>query len=231
MLYVQGIIDRIDTYEFQNKKYAKIIDYKTGEMNFDITKAYYGLSLQLPVYMNACMENMDNTGAAGVFYFRIRPPMAKLTKETDEDSLKELIRKNFQLKGITVKDLELIRAMDNNAEIGSFIGNVSVKKDGTLKENNSLIDAETFHALMNHTKENIARTAKQIIGGGISIAPYRYDGKETPCTYCKYKQFCKFSEGFGANKYRNIRRQKAQELFGKIKEERQNDAVEQPEAQ
>jgi ATP-dependent helicase/nuclease subunit B len=31
MIYVQGIIDRIDTYEFQNKKYAKIIDYKTGE--------------------------------------------------------------------------------------------------------------------------------------------------------------------------------------------------------
>ncbi len=230
-VYVQGIIDRIDTYELQDKKYVKIIDYKTGNRDFDITKAYYGLSLQLPVYMKACIDNMESMDAAGVFYFRIKSAMTKITKETDEDKIKELIRKNFQLKGITVRNLEIIRAMDHNAEGDSFIGNVSVKKDGTLKENNSLIDAETFYALLHHTQHNIKDTAQQIISGDITITPYRFDSKETPCTYCKYIEFCKFSEEFGANKYRNFRKQKAQELFGRMKKENLDNGIEQPEAQ
>jgi ATP-dependent helicase/DNAse subunit B len=107
--------------------------------------------------------------------------------------------------------------MDNNAEIGSFIGNVSVKKDGTLKENNSLIDAETFHALMNHTRKISPAPRNRLSAAAYPLRRTAMTAKKRRARIAKYKQFCKFSEGFGANKYRNIRRQKAQELFGKIK--------------
>lgn len=224
-VYVQGIIDRIDTYEFAGRKYAKIIDYKTGAREFDISKAYYGLSLQLPVYMKAELDNAEEPmNAAGVFYFRIKSPLVRITKDTDEDSIKELIRKDFQLKGITVKNLDIIHAMDKNASDNSFIANVSVKKDGSLKENNTLIDAETFYALLHKTQYNIANTAKNILSGKADITPYRYNTKEIPCTYCKFKGFCKFSEEFSANRYINLRKQKSEEMFDKIKKEHEADS-------
>ena len=34
----------------------KIIDYKTGVMGFDMTAVYYGLQLQLVIYLNAAVE-------------------------------------------------------------------------------------------------------------------------------------------------------------------------------
>jgi ATP-dependent helicase/nuclease subunit B len=79
-LWIQGIIDRIDTYETPNGRYARVIDYKTGNTEFDLTKAYYGLSLQLPMYMRVLTEQSDAMRAAGVFYFRIQSPIVTLAK-------------------------------------------------------------------------------------------------------------------------------------------------------
>ena len=36
--------------------YVKIIDYKTGNTSFDLVSIYYGLQMQLVVYMDAAMQ-------------------------------------------------------------------------------------------------------------------------------------------------------------------------------
>ena len=51
-----GKIDRVDVYETSEKVYVKVIDYKTGAKNFSLSALYYGLQLQLAVYMNAAVE-------------------------------------------------------------------------------------------------------------------------------------------------------------------------------
>src|SRR5699024_1566890 len=53
---LQGKIDRIDTYEDEENLYVKIIDYKSGNTEFDVVDLYYGLQIQLVVYMNAALE-------------------------------------------------------------------------------------------------------------------------------------------------------------------------------
>mgnify|MGYP002509008205 CR=1 FL=1 len=39
-----------------DKLYVKVIDYKSGNRRFDLAALYYGLQLQLVVYMNAAVE-------------------------------------------------------------------------------------------------------------------------------------------------------------------------------
>ena len=53
---LRGRIDRIDTYETDDKVYVKIIDYKSGNTSFSLLNFYYGLQLQLVVYMNVALE-------------------------------------------------------------------------------------------------------------------------------------------------------------------------------
>ena len=53
---LRGRIDRVDTYETDDKVYVKIIDYKSGNTTFSLLNFYYGLQLQLVVYMNAALE-------------------------------------------------------------------------------------------------------------------------------------------------------------------------------
>ena len=52
-MHLQGRIDRIDVAEDAEHVYVKVIDYKSGNRKFDLAALYYGLQLQLVVYMNA----------------------------------------------------------------------------------------------------------------------------------------------------------------------------------
>ena len=50
---LQGRIDRIDVCRKDGKVYVRVVDYKSGSTRFDLTSIYYGLQLQLAVYLNA----------------------------------------------------------------------------------------------------------------------------------------------------------------------------------
>ena len=58
MSFGSGKIDRIDVCETRDEVYVKVIDYKTGQKGFDVSALYYGLQLQLMVYMNAATDRM-----------------------------------------------------------------------------------------------------------------------------------------------------------------------------
>lgn len=53
---LRGRIDRVDLCETDDKVYVKIIDYKTGNTSLDLVALYYGLQLQLAVYLDAAVE-------------------------------------------------------------------------------------------------------------------------------------------------------------------------------
>jgi ATP-dependent helicase/nuclease subunit B len=55
-MYLRGRIDRVDTYIKEDALYVKVIDYKSGNKDFDLASLYYGLQLQLIVYMNAALQ-------------------------------------------------------------------------------------------------------------------------------------------------------------------------------
>ncbi len=58
-LILNGKIDRIDICDNDDLRAVKIVDYKSGAKTLDLEKIYYGLSLQLPTYLNVATELMN----------------------------------------------------------------------------------------------------------------------------------------------------------------------------
>ena len=75
MLSLDGKIDRLDIADIEDEKIAVVFDYKRSEVRakFDWSKFYYGLDMQLPIYILA-VRNSAHSGAqqvAGAFYMPV----------------------------------------------------------------------------------------------------------------------------------------------------------------
>ena len=131
---LQGRIDRIDVCREDGKTYVRIIDYKSGNTRFDLTSIYYGLQLQLVVYLNAAMDTLKNrqkgeVHPAGMFYYHIEDPI--LDYEESEDPEQKLL-KALAWNGLANGDLKVLELMDRELPSGSDLLPVRLKKDGGL---------------------------------------------------------------------------------------------------
>ena len=220
-----GIVDRIDTYETDDKLYVKVIDYKSSEMVFDITKAYNGIQMQLLVYINDAINyekkktSKEILPAAGL-YFNIRDPYMNISgtndlikmhrdvnKEdtrTDEEILKEIVFKQqlpkFQMTGIVCDSKEVIDAVDEDVEKNneSKIVKVSYDKSGNPKKTSQILDEQTYSKLIKHVSNKADELKNDLLSGKISINPI-----EEQCRYCSYKGICRFDQALG-DKYRQL---------------------------
>mgnify|MGYP002508562443 CR=1 FL=1 len=72
------------------------MDYKSGNVQFRLEKLYYGLSLQLAVYMEAAMQwakekGMERAIPAGMLYYHIDDPIVDKGGDTEVQIQKKLI--------------------------------------------------------------------------------------------------------------------------------------------
>lgn len=195
---LHGRIDRIDTYEEEDKVYVRVMDYKSGAAAFDLTALYNGLQLQLAVYLNAAvsMERKDHEGKtiipAGLFYFPMQDPMISSEDQMSEEQLKESIFRELALDGICNADSEIIRYMDKSFESRSKILPVSYNKDGSLSKTSKAVSTEQFEQLEKFVTEKTAKLGTEIMEGKIDVNPYATAAK-TACDYCAYNGICGFS--------------------------------------
>ncbi len=70
---VGGKIDRIDLCALDGKTYVRIIDYKTGQKEFELSQMLSGMNLQMMLYLCAIVEK-DLFTPAGILYMPIRTP-------------------------------------------------------------------------------------------------------------------------------------------------------------
>ena len=197
-LALHGRIDRIDTYEEDDKVYVRVMDYKSGAASFDMTALYNGLQLQLAVYLNAAvaMEKKDHEGKkiipAGLFYFPMKDPMITGEGEMAEQQLEDKIFEELSLEGICNADSDIIHYMDKTCESKSKILPISYNKDGSLKKTSNAVTTEQFEQLENFVKEKTKQLGKEIMEGKILVNPYG-SGQKTACDYCAYNGICGFS--------------------------------------
>ncbi|MCR5527465.1 MAG: PD-(D/E)XK nuclease family protein [Lachnospiraceae bacterium] len=208
-----GRIDRIDTVGDGNKIYVSVIDYKSGNKDFDISRIYYGLDLQLVIYMNAAMqiETIDfpgkETEPAGLFYYHIDDPEVNesdLKSVTKEDA-DQKIRENLKLRGIVNSDIDIIRLYDREFSGKSEVIPVGIKKDGSYTAASGVLGEDGFRVLSDFVKHKTDVFRKNIMDGDVSKLPVKYDKKLT-CEYCAYRDVCFFDERLNGYKARAARK-------------------------
>lgn len=228
---IEGRIDRIDMLDGEESHYIKVIDYKSGSKKFSLSDIYYGLQIQLIVYLDAVMGNVeslkkrglltkDEVYPAGVFYFKIDDPMINSDESNSEIIEKEILRQ-LKMDGLLIKDVNVIKSMDSDIKDGgrSDIIPAYITKNGELSKTSSAADNHEIKGLISHVRNLIIEMAVEILKGNMKIHPCK-SGQQSACDFCKYSTICQFDTTLENNEFRNITKLKDDEVLMKIAEER-----------
>lgn len=222
-LLLKGRIDRLDLCEDEKHVYVKIIDYKSGNTSFDLAALYYGLQLQLVVYMDAALEmeerkHPEKTAVpAGIFYYNIKDPMVKKEGEMTPEEIKKQILKQLRMNGLVNSDLEVIHHLDREIQKESDVIPVAVK-DGYVQEaKSSVAGQKRFDALCRYVGSRLKRSGQSILKGENGLLPYK-DGDRTACDYCPYHAVCGFDTKTAGYGFRRLRSMKPEEVWQEIEE-------------
>lgn len=228
-IVLTGRIDRIDILEKDEENYVRIIDYKSGNKNFSLSDVYYGLQLQLMLYLSAIWEKglkgIDKVQPAGVFYFKLDEPMIRVNgKDKDKDIEKEIM-KSLKMRGLILADANIVKEMDRDINGYSVLVPAQIKNDGTLGKNSSVATIEQFEVLKTYVKEILIKISTEMRKGDISISPYKKND-QTSCRFCPYSSICRFE--YSINRYRILKQldnEKAWELLSKKEENKGGEAI------
>lgn len=214
-----GRIDRIDMLIKDGKTYIRIIDYKSGNKLFKLSDVYYGLQIQLLLYLDAVLteeskEAEDKPIPGAILYFKIDDPIVSTSKDLKDEELREEIMKRFKMKGLLINDPDIVKEMDRNMEGNSLIVPARINKDGSLGKSNAA-SKEQFQLLSNHVKSIIARNCENMLSGDISIKPCK-NKDFIPCDFCRYSAICVFDSSLEDNGYKYINDKSDDEIWNLI---------------
>lgn len=196
-MHLQGRIDRIDTAQTEDAVYVKVVDYKSGMAEFDPVSFYYGLQLQLVVYLNAALEMEQRLHPervavpAGIFYYRMQDPVLEKEAGADEAAMRERLLKKLRPDGIINEDDEVLELLDHGFSGDSLVIPAGRKKDGSLKAASKTVTPEQFQTLSRFARRKLTQLGERMLGGEVAPDPYEADGR-TPCDYCDYADVCGF---------------------------------------
>lgn len=196
-MHLQGRIDRIDVSEDAEHVYVKVIDYKSGNKKFDLAALYYGLQLQLVVYMNAAMELESRKHPdkeivpAALLYYHIDDPTIETPVELTQEQINEEILTKLRMNGVVNSDPAVVERLDRFLQDKSKVIPVEKKKDGSFSARSGILSREELQVVSAYVDTKIRQIGREILDGKIAANPYE-KGNEEACTYCAYKKVCGF---------------------------------------
>jgi ATP-dependent helicase/nuclease subunit B len=222
-MHLQGRIDRIDVSEDAEHVYVKVIDYKSGNRKFDLAALYYGLQLQLVVYMNAAMEMESRKHPdkeivpAALLYYHIDDPTIETPVEFTDEQINEQILAKLRMNGVVNSDPEVVERLDRYMQDKSVVIPVEKKKDGSFSARSSVLSREEMQLISSYVDAKIRSIGREILDGKIAANPYE-KGNEEACTYCAYKKVCGFDGSIPGYEKRQLEDLDKQALMQRMQE-------------
>lgn len=221
---LQGRIDRIDTYEDEEHVYVKVIDYKSGNKKFDLAALYYGLQLQLVVYMNVATQitaakHPDKEVVPGaLLYYHVADPLVKAEEEMTPEEINRALLKELRTTGIVNQDQKVISLLDKNFTDKSLVVPIERKKDGSLSARSSVIERQDYETVSQFVSHKIRQFGREILNGNVAVNPCEQGGRNS-CAYCAYRGVCDFEAGISGFETRVLAELPAKEALQRMKEE------------
>ena len=222
---LKGRIDRIDTLETDDHIYVKVIDYKTGNRDFSLLNFYYGLQLQLVVYMTEGMHTIakENAGKqvepGALLYYRVADNTVDVGNETDEEKINGMIRESLKTKGLINDDETNVRGLTGITDGKSDVVNLGFNKNGSYSKGSSVATAEELALLGDYANYKLRSIGNEIISGKITKNPIREDDKKNSCTYCAYRTVCGFEERLDGYEMKSLDKIDEDELFNMMRQD------------
>lgn len=224
---INGVIDRLDTYEADGEFLFRVVDYKTGEKTFDPRKVEAGTDLQLTVYTDVIREILKKEFGelsvipAGMYYYHVANPDISAISESalkeaggDENVAAAMEqRKLLRLRGtVNIDDpdyhkiaaLQEIGIVDATGSIGkgTVIPIDKARTGNDYSKDTAVVGTEEMEKLGKYARNRMLGITEQILEGDISKHPVKY-GKtgSSGCEYCDYGPICRFGTSGGKINY------------------------------
>lgn len=217
---VTGIADRVDGWKHDGKLYLRIADYKTGKKAFSLSDVWYGMGMQMLLYLFSLQKHGAarygcEVVPAGVSYIPARDVLVSARGNiSDEEILKERSKK-LRRSGLFLDDEAVLHALEHGESVYLPI---TCGKDGkrSAKSAESLASLEQFGALARRIDDTLIAMAKELQRGSIAADPYYRGKQENACMYCDYFDACHFDESTDCRRY--LARRSNLEILEKLKE-------------
>ena len=187
---IKGFCDRVDSLIKDGKKYIRVIDYKRGSREFDLTEIYNGGNLQMLIYLFGLCE--DGALPSSVMYIPVGkdslykgysgdPERARL--ESEKAYVKNHSPHGLIIEGSPEKE-ELI-SLENR--LSERYGNA---RNGYIKM--SEISGSAFESLKSYCRSFVNAKVGEVVSGMAGACPT----KSESCDYCEYSLFCGVKEDY-----------------------------------
>ncbi len=189
---VRGSVDRVDIMQKGDKKYLRVVDYKTGGKDFRLNEVLAGINMQMLIYLFATTQNgtgiYENCTPAGVLYKPAKFGQISAERYEDEDSLVKKRKKEGKYSGLVLMNEDVIYGMDKEAS-GDIINVTVDDKNDKIEFKGSLISLAHLGKLKREVDKVIAEMGESLHAGNAEILPF--EGKDShACRYCDYKTVC-----------------------------------------
>lgn len=218
-LKLSGIIDRVDGWEHEGKLYLRIVDYKTGKKDFRLDDIYYGLDLQMLIYLNVLKKYGTeiygkDVEPAGVMYLPARSEYESAGSSgmgNDQSRAKPLKRSGFILDDQAVSD-----AWEN----GEDKVYIPAKKG---RGGYPPFSKKQMETLARWVDASLLRISDDIGKGNINADPLFSGAGKNACMFCDYKDQCGFVDGENGESIRIRRKIKDDEIWDALENEMKGD--------
>ena len=182
-----GFVDKILSTYKDNQELIAIIDYKTGNMDINLTYLPLGLKMQLPIYLYLVKntEKYKNAKVCGIYIQNILNNIKGDKKGIDQEYLEAL-----RLNGYSTDDISRLEVFDGTYEKSEMIKGMSLTKDGNFSRYAKTLTDEEINKILEITESKITDSIKDIYNGDFTINPKRLDNDLIGCNYCEFKDIC-----------------------------------------
>ena len=220
---LSGRIDRMDTCEKDDKVFVKIVDYKSGDKNFDLAAFYHGTQLQLVVYMNEALKRAEKLHpgkeavSAAMLYYHVDDPIVEGAAKMSPEEVNGKVREALRMKGVINSDGDVLEALDTTKNAKSDCVTLDYDSKGGLKSTTNALNSAQMRLLSDYASYSLKAMGARIKKGEIPVNPYA-NGNVDSCEYCAYKDVCGFDEKIPGYTKRNLSKDKDVDYLELIKD-------------
>ena len=223
-VHLEGKIDRVDVKTLNSGEYVRVVDYKTGNNSLQLEDVYYGLRLQLFLYLDAVLT-LRGAKPAGVFYQKLGDAAVNLEGSRVDEKIEEKRNKKLKLSGYILEEEDVINSMCSDPDWMEQVLPVTLKKSKgvpqigqyTESSKDKMLTEEEFGLLRRHTRRKLTQLSQGVLDGEAQVSPAQTKGIEA-CKYCGFASVCGFDESLPGCKRRELS-MKGQDVLEKIGEE------------
>ena len=173
-----------------------MVDYKTGKKSFSLSDVWYGMGLQMLLYLFALGRDGEKLYGreivpAGVMYVPARSVILPVSRDCGDEEAQRLRLDGVKRSGVVLDEAEVIEAWEH----GEDKKYIPIRMRYGKPTPDSLMTAERLGLLSRHIGKTLTNMARQLNSGSIAADPYYRSQQENACLNCDYFDACHFSQG------------------------------------